>query len=321
MKICLFFLLTLCASAYGQLTKVCYDKNQKASDESMSDYCVVGKVVQLAAFPGSRDSVWHFVDTVQAYYTASKKIKFLKIYDADGLEDGNYIEYFADGKIKERGAWRKGRRAGLISVNYPSGKQNYTLQYFPADQVVTNYPGNFKIQSYFDENGMQVVKNGDGLCNCRIESSIREVGKVKNGVRDSIWSGYKGDTLAFMESYHEGKFIDGVSYYNDISFRYTKFEEQPSYQGGYEAMLKTIRLNMKFPASARRNGVDGTVLVSFIVTKEGGVEDVKVARGLNRDCDLEAVRVVQLLNKWNPGRQRGRPVNVRFNLPIKFKYN
>jgi TonB family protein len=321
MKIYLIFLSAICTTTYGQLTKICYDGKNLPADEVASEYCVVGKIVDFRLFPGSRDSMWHFVDTVRAYYTASKKIKFLKIFNTDGLEDGNYIEYFPDGRIKERGASEKGKKIGLISVNYPSGRQNYTLQYFPGDQTVTNYPGNFKIQNYFDDDGKQLVKGGNGVCNCVIESSLREVGNVRNGLRDSIWSGYNGDTLAFMESYHDGRFMDGVRYFDGISFRYTKFEEVPSYQGGYDEMMNTIRLNMKFPASARRKGIDGTVLVSFIIKKNGAISDISVVQGIDPDCDKEAMRMVGLANKWNPGRQRGKPVDVRFNLPIKFKYN
>jgi periplasmic protein TonB len=98
-------------------------------------------------------------------------------------------------------------------------------------------------------------------------------------------------------------------------------EQQPEFEGGYEAMMNFIRKNMKYPASARRMGVDGTVYVSFVVGKDGSINDVKVLRGISADCDKEAVRVVQMMPHWKPGKQNGKPVFVRFNLPIKFKLN
>jgi periplasmic protein TonB len=98
-------------------------------------------------------------------------------------------------------------------------------------------------------------------------------------------------------------------------------EQQPEFEGGYEAMMAFIRKNMRYPASARRMGIDGTVYVSFVVGKDGAINDVKVLRGISADCDKEAVRVVQAMPPWKPGKQNGKPVFVRFNLPIKFKLN
>jgi protein TonB len=98
-------------------------------------------------------------------------------------------------------------------------------------------------------------------------------------------------------------------------------EQQPEFEGGYEAMMNFIRKNMRYPASARRMGIDGTVYVSFVVGKDGAINDVKVLRGISADCDKEAVRVVQMMPKWKAGKQNGKPVFVRFNLPIKFKLN
>jgi periplasmic protein TonB len=98
-------------------------------------------------------------------------------------------------------------------------------------------------------------------------------------------------------------------------------EQQPEFEGGYEAMMNFIRKNMRYPASARRMGIDGTVYVSFVVVKDGKINDVKVLRGISADCDKEAVRVVEMMPHWKPGKQNGKPVFVRFNLPIKFKLN
>ncbi len=98
-------------------------------------------------------------------------------------------------------------------------------------------------------------------------------------------------------------------------------EQQPEFEGGYEAMMNFIRKNMRYPASARRMGIDGTVYVSFVVEKDGSINDVSVLRGISADCDKEAVRVVQAMPNWKAGKQNGKPVRVKFNLPIKFKLN
>lgn len=102
---------------------------------------------------------------------------------------------------------------------------------------------------------------------------------------------------------------------------FTVVEQQPEFEGGYEAMMNFIKKNMRYPASARRMGVDGTVYVSFVVSKDGSISEVKTIRGISADCDAEAMRVVSMMPPWKPGKQNGKPVFVRFVLPIKFKLN
>src|SRR5690606_1607981 len=70
-------------------------------------------------------------------------------------------------------------------------------------------------------------------------------------------------------------------------------EQQPEFEGGYAAMMAFIKKNMRYPASARRMGIEGTVYLSFVVGKDGSINDVQVLRGISADCDKEAVRVVQ----------------------------
>ncbi len=96
-------------------------------------------------------------------------------------------------------------------------------------------------------------------------------------------------------------------------------EQKPEFPDGEAAMLKFIYSNISYPPIARENGVDGTVYISFVVEKDGSVTDVKIVRDIGGGCGDEAVRVVKKFPKWNPGKQRGRPVRVLFNLPVKFK--
>jgi protein TonB len=92
----------------------------------------------------------------------------------------------------------------------------------------------------------------------------------------------------------------------------------PSYEGGYEEMLRFLRSKLRYPASARRMGIEGTVYVSFIVNGDGTVREVSVLRGISAACDEEAARVISLLPGWNGGKQNGNPVAVRMVLPVKF---
>jgi len=95
-------------------------------------------------------------------------------------------------------------------------------------------------------------------------------------------------------------------------------EASPEYPGGEAARMKFLQENIKYPQMARESGIQGTVYVTFVVEKDGRVTDVRILRGIGGGCDEEAVRVVQNMPKWIPGKQRQKPVRVQFNMPIKF---
>lgn len=104
-----------------------------------------------------------------------------------------------------------------------------------------------------------------------------------------------------------------------ITGPYDRVQVMPEYEGGAAAMMKFIQKHTRFPSSARRIGVDGTVFVSFVVNGDGQITDVKVLRGIHPDCDKEAMRVIGKMNGWKGGIQNGIPVPVRMVLPIKFQ--
>ncbi len=99
---------------------------------------------------------------------------------------------------------------------------------------------------------------------------------------------------------------------------FTVVEESPSFPGGDVARIKFLQQNIVYPQMARESGIQGTVYVTFVVERNGNVTDVRVLRGIGGGCDEEAVRVIKAMPKWQPGKQRGKPVRVQFNMPIKF---
>lgn len=95
-------------------------------------------------------------------------------------------------------------------------------------------------------------------------------------------------------------------------------EEMPVFPGGEEALRKFIAQSVKYPVIAQENGIQGRVFVSFVVNQKGEVTNVKVARPFDPNLDKEAVRVVQSMPKWSPGKQRGKAVKVSYTVPINF---
>lgn len=95
-------------------------------------------------------------------------------------------------------------------------------------------------------------------------------------------------------------------------------EEQPAFPGGDAARLKYFAQNIHYPVEAREIGIQGTVYIGFVVEPDGSVSNIKILRGIGGGCDEEAIRVVGQMPKWNPGKQRNRPVRVQFTLPVRF---
>ena len=98
-------------------------------------------------------------------------------------------------------------------------------------------------------------------------------------------------------------------------------ENMPEFPGGDLGLMKYIQKNVKYPPIAKEYNITGKVYVSFIVDKSGSVTDVKIARGVDKHLDAEALRVVKLLPKYKPGKQRGKAVRVMFTIPINFTLN
>lgn len=96
-------------------------------------------------------------------------------------------------------------------------------------------------------------------------------------------------------------------------------EEQPSFPGGQGALMSWLHDNIKYPVVAAENGIQGKVIVQFIVGKNGSISNVKVLRSVDPSLDKEAVRVVSNMPNWTPGKQNGASVNVRFTLPVTFR--
>lgn len=96
-------------------------------------------------------------------------------------------------------------------------------------------------------------------------------------------------------------------------------EVQPSFPGGTEALMRYFKENMRYPVMAQEMGIQGKVVCQFTVRKDGTVGDVVVLRSADKALDAEAIRLVSRMPKWNPGKQRGKPVHCKFTVPISFK--
>jgi TonB family protein len=157
---------------------------------------------------------------------------------------------------------------------------------------------------------------------------------------EDAWSGDTAAITAFLIScgridttnYDEqGKKTTGKPHHQSITMKlnngkiihndsiYFVAEVMPSFQGGEENLMKHLKTNIHYPPQAQSSKTEGTVVVSFIIDRNGMPSNIKIVRGIGKGCDEEAMRVVKSMPKWNPGKLKGKPVRVQYNLPVKFK--
>ena len=120
--------------------------------------------------------------------------------------------------------------------------------------------------------------------------------------------------LGYNESYIDQKTEKGLndSIYEDV-------EQMPSFPGGQWALMQYLANNIKYPVVAQENGIEGHVVVSFVVERDGSITDVQVVRSVDPSLDREALRVVRSMPKWIPGKQKGQAVRVKYNMPVSFR--
>ncbi|MBO4444081.1 MAG: energy transducer TonB [Bacteroidaceae bacterium] len=96
-------------------------------------------------------------------------------------------------------------------------------------------------------------------------------------------------------------------------------EKMPEFPGGTAALMQYLRKNIKYPTICQEQGIQGRVVVQFVVNKDGSIVDPEVIKPVNPYLDKEALRVISTMPKWTPGEQRGKPVRVKFTVPVQFK--
>ena len=155
-------------------------------------------------------------------------------------------------------------------------------------------------------------KNIESISVLKNESSIAKYGEEgKNGVIEITSKSAIAKSAAI--DYAKEKLAKSP---DDV---FVVVEEQPQFPGGTQAMMKFLGENIIYPEEAHKNGIQGRVIVNFVVNKDGSLSDTKIVRGQDPLLDAEAIRVISAMPNWKPGMQKGEPVNVRFTLPIVFR--
>lgn len=150
-----------------------------------------------------------------------------------------------------------------------------------------------------------------------LKSEIEYVNNRFHGDLKTYWPDGK---LKRKDQYADGKFISGTCYDSlGLKINHFPYEQMPRFPGGDQMLFNYLGSSVRYPVSAQKAGIQGRVIVQFVVDTEGKIINLKVVRGVQYDLDNEAMRVVRNMPDWIPGKVDGEPVKVRYTLPVNFK--
>ena len=150
----------------------------------------------------------------------------------------------------------------------------------------------------------------DKLSQCTITTAVDESYQEDNSKR--IIYAPNGDIVD-----REDIYIDDEP--ADTNATYMVVEDPPVFPGGTQALSDYLYDNIKYPESCRRDSIQGRVIISFVVEKDGSINSAEVVKSVNEQLDAEALRVISAMPRWNPGKQRGKVVRVKYTLPVNFR--
>ncbi|MBR1550426.1 MAG: TonB family protein [Bacteroidales bacterium] len=237
----------------------------------------------------------------------------------DGSEDRFYLNYFTDPPVKaEFPGGKQGLRRWLARhMQYPAEAREKGI----VGEVVVALQ--IEAQGYIS--GYRIIKGLEG-------GGTEEAKRLVQTMPDWKPAGVPGKgavpsivmlTIPFIElPVAEGdvEVVDVIVEEGGIEDQiFTVVEDEPSFPGGMETLYKWIDSHLQYPEQAREEGIEGRVYVTFVVETDGTLSNARVLRDIGGGCGQAAIRMVYAMPKWEPGRQRGVPVRVQFNLPVKFK--
>ena len=227
------------------------------------------------------------------------------------VREGELAFFYPNGQKKNSSFWKNGIPQGKTSLWYRSGQLKTVQEYREKYIAVVEFYDSLGNQKVADGNGEYEEEDADETLAKRV--TIR--GQVKNGKKEGKFEGYlKDGTLFCEEVYKDNALVKGVSFDNGKEFKYTKILDMD-----YDNFMEHVRKTLRYPAYARRNGIQGTTWLRIIFNESHSVERVVLVKGYDSTCDAEAVRVCELY-KPKPFRIRGQVVKVpSIIMPIKLK--
>jgi TonB family protein len=232
----------------------------------------------------------------------------------NGLQ-GAYVEFFPNGHKKCVRSYDNGKPAGDEIEYYPNGKL-YTVRNY-RDSVVTMSVCRDSLGNMLTENGNgRWIKYNDDY------QGITEEGAVADGLKTGPWTEtLSGEGEKYVAIYNKGvKLTAGKTLETQVKLNpgSVNVELAPEYPGGIDRFFEFINKTLRYPYIDKRNNVQGRVMITFVIEKNGSLTDIKAVRGPDESLKEEAVRATKLSPKWHAGTINGIPVRVKYTVPITF---
>ena len=282
------------------------------------------------------DSVWNetskenhkYYRVVKDYYSNKDEYRFEDYYSSGKIQmegnsstkdnllrTGDFAYYYENGNRKSICTYSKGRSFGNKTEWYENGNKKSEGEYI---QIEDGYVSEFKILQYWDSKNVQTVTDGTGYYD-ETSEKITGSGKVKNGWKDGIWKGTDGNLkYSYTERYENGKIVEGTSI-DSLSkeHTYSKVYVMARPVKGLDHFYKYIGKKFRIPRSAK--GIDGKILIGFVIKQDGTIEKIKVLRSAGYGLDEEAIRLISEYPDWGSGEIRGIKLKVAYTIPITIK--
>lgn len=306
--------IILSFASYSQSGKIYFIKNNGrfVNDKDSADF------MRIVNEP---DSGLVYYKVTEFYPNSVRKlIGTASIYWPKVIWEGPSITFDKQGRKVQHVTYQKNLPVGPAYYYYPNGRLMKELDYSaPNSSEKSKGSLRFKLMNYFDSTGVQLVKDGNGYLK-ESTKKITEEGNYADGVRYGIWKGTiieEGTT--FEDKYDKGTFISGRSFKPDGKVvEYTIKDVLPKFPGGEKAFGEFLSKHIKYPPEARSWGINGRVVLTYIVEKDGNLTDIQVVSSPHYALEDEAIRVLKRSPKWEPGIQNGVPVRVKYTLPVNF---
>ncbi|MGB0526067.1 MAG: TonB family protein [Flammeovirgaceae bacterium] len=263
---------------------------------------------------------------------ANSNAYFYKSYvEKDGQLHGSYAEFYVmGGKPKIAGKYKKGQPVGKWKAWYENGqlKKEYSL----AEETRESFPDPYreKLINYWTKDGIQLVKAGNGkIHTTHANGTVAWQGYYRNYDKVGAWTYHLPNGFLRHKEIYDNNKVNGTTYlleneqamYHAKKINYTQIEVKPRLAESQEALFRYIQKNLRYPTQAKRKGIQGKVIISFFVEKDGSLSNVQVAKRVHELLDAEALRLVKESPKWMQGKERGLSIRKKEFFPFNFKLN
>ena len=314
----ILFITIITSFAFAQKQNVYFLTNdgREVSLKDSADY------IRVISEPDSGTTLFNY----REYYKNGKvKTVGKTLVSSTKTLEGQCAVFFENGRRKEIAHYKNGQISGEVYDYYPNGKI-YKIK--KPDYSVLDHPNEhgqaFFINSLLDSTGIVLITDGNGNYinyqeNFKI---IAEEGSLKNGIKDGTWKGAGSETdslKSFEEKYDNGKLIEGKSTgLNGKTYAYLQRQVNPEFDGGDKAFYKYLSTTIRYPKVAKEYNITGQVFIQFYVEPNGNLTHFVIVRSPDSSLSNEVLRIMQACPSWKPGLEFGKPVRVKYTVPVNF---